>query len=469
MSNSNIVEVSMETGSDTLAQGIELKSGISNKIVIKRSKTPQNLRKPGRILFWNIRELGGGLYMPESRPDYCIDAYVDLIKYLNIDICILAGIKETTGQGIEVKQLKDGTSYLDYTPVPEDTGIKEVERILDSLKKSDAGAGWKLGMMRSDDEGNPVVYLNGSTACFLYRSAKDVELTDLYLAQANPGLERLDISRVLLCAAFRMAEQEKGYRPEVHILTPMDTQTDGSPASGVPKSVEVKPRLPQDPFVFAVSTPLDLLTDLGALQKQGVRGTRQYQEMPYPWSVPGELPWEEYVNSGRTLVNFLAINPVDVRLQDEGMHWEALDLPQHPESFNQLSGQLSDLLATGNPVTGDRVQLSDLQVVNLVRAALPERILTRMKKVKKTASSGRNSGQGVPIPPESLPEDGILASYLQKRKDSANYPATSDQPDDLANLLAESLDFSRLLSDHWPVVAAMEFIGGIQNAQKGKT
>src|ERR1700719_395134 len=50
--------------------------------------------EPFRILMWNIKELGGGFFMPERRPDHCIDAYATIIHKLDVDVCVVMGIRK---------------------------------------------------------------------------------------------------------------------------------------------------------------------------------------------------------------------------------------------------------------------------------------------------------------------------------------------------------------------------------------
>jgi hypothetical protein len=162
--------------------------------------------------------------------------------------------------------------------------------------------------------------------------------------------------------------------------------------------------------------------------------------MPDRGTVLAKPFWRRLSDShDRLLEDFTAVDPTDVRLQDQAMHWEALKPPDHPDALDEVAGHLADVFLVRNGPAGEYV-LENLRDVDLMAA------------LSLTAP-------GAPEDPPGAPprwEKGVLAGAFAKHKKTVQRPGGGSAEAEAANQIALGWDFLGQLSDHWPVVADLQ-------------
>lgn len=369
-------------------------------------KKTQEKPVPLRILMWHIHELGGGFYVPGARPEYCIDAYAKLIEKLEADVVVLLGVERGKTERVVKAKTKDGRSCLKIEPVEEEAGVLEVEAIADAL-----GLGWELALVRNEE--SETIYLDGETAVALVRTSSGARVTNTQLVK-SPGGEDLGLAPFMACFELQLKNGDT-----IPVMAQLrgagETKAEPTPARGI----------------VAVSAASDFAERLSTWNR--IRGGLAAEYLPFPKkaTVAGILPWEQITLSQPGLVhNFTAVNPTDVRGQDQSMSWEALEAPEHPEKSEDVLGGVSDnflLYSDGQAPLG---VVEELRVIDLLAAA----------------------GE----PSEDSPEQGCLSALCQKHTEERPRLLDTEDPDDDANRIAERLDFAGRLSRHWPVLLSLK-------------
>ena len=394
-------------------------------------------KKPIRMLFWHIFELGGGFYMPSVRPAYVADACARLIRALDVHVVVLQGLTRTT-QEVPTKHGSGAAAYISLDPEPRDTGPEEARRILERLQALDGGAGWQMELPRARGSGE-YLYHRWTTAAFLYASAKGVTFQKMDLIQTSTH-EAAGVTGSLVMATFDAPDYQS--RP-LRVMTSLGLATPERPWEQLRVAAPLPERAPTaampDSAIVFLSAPgnvgsgLDEFEDEvdAEFQRPGVEGTVLGDEF---WKVVAET-------RDGLLDNFVAMNPADVLLQDREMHWEALRDPTHTREADQLPGFLADSMMVVHRRRSPPPKVQEMRVVDLIAASLPADAIAALKAdpINKTADGGP--------PPERSTLVGQRKIY---RSESARGPEPEVDP---ANVLSECGYFSRMLSRHWPLVA----------------
>ncbi len=394
---------------DALAQADAAASAQGSDALTEQAcplKKRQEQPVPLRVLMWHIHELGGGFFVPGARPEYCIDAYAKLIKKLEADVVVLLGVARGKTERLVRAKTKDGRSCLKIEPVQEEAGVLEVEAIADAL-----GLGWELALVRN--EAGETVYLDGETAVALVRSSSGAQVISTRLVE-SPGGEELGLAPVMACFELQLKNGD---------AVPVMAQLRGA---GEAKAEPAPPR-----GIVAVSTSSDFAQRLSPWNR--IRGGLAAEYLPFPKeaTVAGMLPWEQITLSQPGLVyNFTAVNPADVRGQDQSMCWEALEAPLHPQKSEEVLGGVSDNFLLYSDDQAPLAVVEELRVVDLLAAA----------------------GEAA----EDSPEQGCLSELCQKHAEERPRLLDTEDPEDDANRIAERLDFVGRLSRHWPVLLSLE-------------
>jgi len=380
-------------------------------------KKPVENKPPIKAMLWRIRELGGGFQSPESRPDYCIESYAEIVKVVKADVVIILGLASTTGwtpknEG-NVVRIEEGVR---------DTGISEAKRILSALGKTDAGGGWKLVVVSGPD-GKPA-YFHHQTACFFYKGGSGITCGKTIVAACGPAF--LGVAPVKIPATFDCP-------PDLSLFAPL----------AVGQRVFFA-KEPPDPKVTG-TMPANGIVSFSS--PEGLGGNEEYADLrtecdveyapPLREGTRLKIPYWEVV-SERTealLENFTAINAADVIRQDKSMHWEAIEHEKHPASLEKVVGRLADALMVRHTSDAPAPRLEKARVVDLVRAALDTGVL---------AAAGTGDG---------LAEDSSLAAVRKKHTRTAAHVKSAAAEAQVENQIAEAVLFARKLSDHWPVIA----------------
>lgn len=414
------------------------------KKVAEKKKEEEKPKEALRILLWNIHQLGGGFHRPAERPAYVIEAYATLIHKLNIDIVVLVGITSTIGSVAKVSgKTASGRTQLVMTEEVKDTGVAEINRILEKLKSLDSGGGWQAEFLKpSGKEG--YVYLFGTTTCILYRSSKQITFSKLDVIDSDLK-PTLGLTGKLLCASFQASKQ---CADPVYIMAPLGTIDPRDLNKGeifaLPEDAPKQSRTAPESKVFAVSAPINLLADRGAFNELRASVDALYQLPSKEGSVLHEDFWKSVAEQQPGLLaNFAAMGLDDVLLQNEHMHWEAMEMPKHAKVLDEVTGVLADtlLVCTASPTGQPKIE--ELRIVDLVRATLSAETLKALDK-------------SAPPPNElSLPrEDSVLSSL---RKDFRAGRKAPEPKADLVNALAEGRYLGLALSTHWPVVLQLRW------------
>ncbi|MCP3135981.1 hypothetical protein [Pyxidicoccus xibeiensis] len=401
-------------------------------------------KKPLRFMLWHLHQLGGGFHRPTARPDVAIEAYATLVHRLKVDVCILPGLTRTVGTRAAVAKTDlAGRAQLVMEDAVEDTGPQEVLRILQQLKALDPAGGWQARFLTSDADGK-YVYLSDSTTCVLHRGADGVTLSKLDVVDSGRA-PSLGLTGKLVCATF----QSKAHVAEpFHVMAPLGAirERDLTEERGraLPDEAPKATRTAPETSLVALSAPKDLLSDRAAFNRFRSEMEALYQLPPQEGSVLRDDPWKSIPETqAGLLANFAAVALDNVLLQNEHMHWEAMELPRHPENLKEVAGALADTLLPCFAAADAPPLVEELRVVDLVRAALPAQSLGELDP------EGKAPGDA------SLPtEDSLLVALRERFHAGTERPTREEKP---VNALAECRYFSAALSTHWPVVAQLRW------------
>ncbi len=401
-------------------------------------------KAPLRFMLWHLHQLGGGFHRPAVRPDAAIEAYATLLHRLKLDICILPGLTRTSGARATVATTgPSGRAQLVMEDAVEDTGVQEVLRVLEQLKALDPSGGWQARFPTSDADGKHV-YLADRTTGVLFRGVDGLTLSKLDIVDSR-RVPSLGLTGKLLCATFA----SKAHATElVHVMAPLgsirerDLTEEGGTAlpSPAPEATRTAPAT----SLVALSAPADLLSDRAAFNQLRLELGALYQLPPQEGSVLRDDPWKSIPEAqAGLLANFSAVALDDVVLQNAHMHWDAMELPKHPENLKEVAGALADTLLPCFAAADTPPRVEELRVVDLVRAALSAQRLSELD------AEGEARGEA------SRPsEDSLLVGPRERLHADAERPLSEAVP---VNELAACRYFSAALSTHWPVVAQLRW------------
>lgn len=409
---------------------------------------------------WHVQELGGGLYSSVQRSDACIDAYSAMIEALDVDVCILLGVRKGLKKKIVQGKMADGAFCLQQEEGDKDTGFKEVARILKSLQKSDSNSEWKL-FVPKDSEGE-ITYRVGCTAAFLYRSGKGLKLIE---EQVVPG-HTMDVA----CATFQIFRDIDEKPWNLPLAAPLSVEAN---SGETPQKIALP-----SPCLVAFSTSSDLRSS-GA-QQDLCRTLNTVPRFTSNGTVLNRPFWESKVEEcGGLLGNPLILNAGDVRTHDKYMHWQAMNLPSHPDELNEVVGRLSDGFMICQSVNTGLFHICENRVIDLLSATLDsdsplrspsgENNTDESGNEEASASSnsngnrqsGKTNGQGRGKVKESgdqaeqPSEEGVLKDAFKKHRASEKNIVNPEDDADRAATLGACIDFVRRLSDHWPVLTRL--------------
>lgn len=392
---------------------------------------PPTPKKPARILYWNIFELGGGLFTPAERPQLAIDAYAQLFAALDLHVVVLGGL--TRGpRRVPVSRTAGAARFIALEDAPPDTGPAEVARILRKLQALDAGAGWQLVLPQHRTTG-ATLYHRGGTTAFLYAASKGFALqkTDLIASTVrdNPCVTDTLVAVSFSAPAFSAAP--------VRVMASLGPTTPERPGERLrvedpPEEREPTAEMPKSAALF-VSMQGDAVERLHELE---VALDAEFLPARRQGTVLDDDFWK-VTNDRREglLTSFTAVSPTDLQLQDQRMHWEALPPPEHARDPGSVKGHLADGMLIVHHVVADPPQVQELRVVDLIAAGL--------------ASPGGETS-------EAPSERGVLSSQRRAWARTARHERVKAPTRDAANDLAEGSYFARTLSQHWPLVTQLK-------------
>lgn len=388
-------------------------------------------KPPARILYWNVFELGGGLFTPAERPQHAIDAYARLIAALDLHVVVLGGI--TRGpQTVPVSKRAGEARFIAFEDAPPDTGPAEVARIVRKLQEIDAGAGWHMTLPRHRTTG-ATLYHRGGTVAFLYASSKGFALrkTDLVastvhdspcvtdtLVAASFSAPAFSAAPVQVMATLGPTTPERPWE-RMRVEAPSEER---EPTASMPKSAVLFVSMQGE--AEARLHELEVALDAEFLPAR-IEGTVLDDDF---WKVTNE-------RCGGLLASFTAVSPTDMQLQDQRMHWEALPPPEHPRDPGSMKGRLADGMLIVHHVAAEPPQVQELRVVDLLAAGL--------------------SAPGS-APATSPREHGALLAERRAWAETARHVRVEAPEEDPANALAEGSYFARTLSQHWPLLTQLK-------------
>lgn len=385
-----------------------------------------NTTAPINVLLWRINELGGGFHLPAARPAYCMDAYASIIAAVKADVCVIAGIARNPGATVTATD--DGFTY---DPVVEDSGAAEAARLLAALKKKDPASAWAMALPKTDD--GKIVYEHDRTTAILYKTSEG-RLGKAFGTVGGSAEATLGVGQRLVWGSFSIPSKVGGPPALFDVIAPLGepAQTGDAP---LPAPTQDMPAS----FILALSALDDVVANGARLGD--VRTALGAQHRPRPAQATVLAPpfwksvWEE---TDALLDDFSSVNPADVRLQDDEMHWESIEAPDHPDEMDDVAGTLQDAIFVCNTDDPPRYRVVDVRAVDLIRASLSSDDL---------AALGDN---GSPAD-----EDGSVVAQFKEHRKAAGYLSDWSVDADSANRIAECHDFTALLSDHWPLVASI--------------
>jgi len=397
-------------------------------------------KKPARVVFWHVSELGGGLFTPAVRPQFAIDAYAQLIASLDVQVVVLAGVTRNI-QKVPVRRGSGPTAHVALEDAPADSGVAEVRRILTKLQSVDGGGGWQLVLPRDPNTG-ATLYDRWTTVAFLYASAKGFALQKTDVIE-SPVMESAGVTGSLVAATF--SAPAYGAEP-VRVVASLGLTTPERPweslrVAATPEEREPTAPMPESALLF-VSAPGDAAQGLRELEEEF---DAEFIRPSTCGTVLGDDFWK--VTNERhdaLLASFAAVNPADVHLQDRQMHWEAIKPHAHPDAADGLPGHLGDGLAIVHHLVTPPPVVQELRVVDLLAAALPP---GRAATLRATPTSATADGA-------AHPELGSLVAQRTEYA-AASRHGTSPQ-DDAVNALAQCSYFARVLSRHWPLLVQLK-------------
>jgi len=410
-------------------------SGMKTELILEAQK---NIR----VLEWNISGLGGGLRWTEERPEHIIDSYATLISAMKADICVLLGIRQCGRPRYESKKTSDGNVYLESKDTLKDTGKKEIDRILKSLNDADASAKWEAGYLRSEED-ESVIYHNGGTACILFKTGEKLSMKSARLVK-GPSDKNIGLTGEMLCAELERTGANSV--ATVSLAAPLTTFEYGDQRTEDSTDLANSEIEPSDPLpdtcLIAVSSANDITVKL---KESAARFGAKGDDLPAEFgnmTVPGRSPWQRVVESAERLIaDRSAVAWHDPLALDHMMYWQTMDLPKHPSNPMKLNGKLSDVFVLRSGKSGKGMRVLSMRAVNLVCASMDE------------------------APSEDMEECGVLAHYLKKHTEDLQAIKDSETTDSIEAKIARSSEFSKILSDHWPVLAAVELSGEVSHSE----
>jgi hypothetical protein len=396
-------------------------------------------KDPLRVMLWNIRQFGGGFNEPVQRDAALIEAYAQLVAALKADIVVLVGLTRTIGKVAKVSgTTPSGTPLLEMEDAVEDTGVAEVKRILAKLQSLDSAGGWEA-QFRENEAKDAYVYLFESTTCILHRTADGLTYSRLDVVDSDL-VPKLGLTGKLVCASF---DSPKHCAKPINVMAPLGA-IDARAANEtltLPSDAPAKTAAAPEAAVLALSAPEDLAADRGAFNDFREAMEAVYRLPSSEGSVLRPDYWKTVAEThDGLLANFAAVALDDIRLQDERMHWDAMETPKHAVALDEIVGVLADTLLVRAVDADAAPKIEELRVVDLVRASLSSEALTELE---------------VPPPDETFPtENAALASQAEAFRKGREVP---EPKSDLANTLAQARYFSLALSTHWPVVGQLRW------------
>ncbi len=402
----------------------------------KKGEEKQPKKKPLRVLSWHLFELGGGFHMPSVRPQYVVDACARLIKSLDPQVVVLQGLARTI-QDIPASKGSGEATYVAFEKAPQDTGPAEARRILAKLQALDPAAGWQLELPKVRGK-NEILYHRFTTVGFLYASARGLTLQNIELI-ATATNEAAGVTGTLAAAVFDAPDYQSH---PLRVMTSLGLATPERPWEQLrvptpPDERSPTAKMPDSALLF-VSAPGDASQGLLDLQDEV---DAQFLRPGLEGSVLGDAFWKRTAASHDGLLgDFSAVNPGNVLLQDQQMHWEALKKPEHSQTADKLPGSLCDGMAVLHHRSTPPPIVQEMRIVDLIAASLPTEAIEELnaRPVSKTAD-------GKP-PPEH-------AALVAERKTYHAQSVGGPEPEQsVENELADCSCFSRMLSRHWPLV-----------------
>ncbi len=420
----------------------------------KKTEVTIEAQKCLRVLFWNIDELGGGFYWPEVRPGQYIDAYATIISRLETDICIVAGLRQLGPPRHQRQEMKDGSVCFLPAPSTKDSGAKEITRIVDALARMDSSIKWKVAYLTAEDD-DAIAYQAGTTTCVIYRDHENLELRSVELV-VGPGDRKIGLPVELLCVSFGVPGAREGFINEMAIAAPLTVLKDVVRAKiftgdDAPTRVRPEKDLPVSCLV-AITTPEDITETRDQIADRFKAEPLGEPEAFGRMTVPDRSYWEAVANSLEKVLEASVTTTPDPTMQDQMMHWEALDLPGHPAAPEQVTGSLSDLILVRSDASQKTLEMRELRAVDMVRACLEGGKPPSDKSSKDTSKEED----------QPLPEDGTLAELCRKHVEGLYGQSSSESQDDAFTAVNKSILFSRSLSDHWPILVS----AGVSNLKK---
>lgn len=418
---------------------ISLPAGKKTEVIIEAQKCM-------RVLFWNINELGGGFFWPEVRSSLYIDAYATIISRMEADICVIAGLRQYGSPGFEQQRMKDGSVCFAPAKRVEDSGAKEVERIVNALGQMDSSITWKIGYLAAEDD-KAIAYQAGTTTCVIYRDHENLILQAAELV-IGPGDGRIGLPVELLCVLFGVPGAREGFVNEMVIAAPLTILKDVLRAkvfiAGDPdRRLRPEKDLPVS-CLAALSTSRDI-SEISEDVAERFRADPLTDPETFGRLTEPDCPyWEAVSQSSESILDNPIIAAIDPSLQDQMMHWEAMDLPSHPADPDKVKGSLSDLILVRSGASGNAIDVREIRAIDMVRACLEG---GKPPSDKSSQDSSQKSDQ-------PLPEDGILAELCRKYAEGFSDQSSSEKKDDAVTAVNKSVQFSRCLSDHWPLLVS---------------
>lgn len=388
-------------------------------------------KPPLRLLLWNIQELGGGFYQPHVRATYVMEAYAELIRKLEIDIAVILGITDTIGVVPETEGTGE-TRYVEFDKTLKDTGVAEVRKLAGLL-----GGGWQV-LLPKPKSGEGYLYHYRTTTAILWNSANGISLGRSGLAES--ALDRTaGLTGRLFFGEFDAA---KYTAKKVFVAGPLGTIG--------PERPWAVPAEPAPESELATVVPLPETAMVGASGSGNLAASSAFSgfkaEVDAEYRPPGKdgtllkdtwwFPKAE--TDDGILDNFDALDPGNSLLQDEEMHWEAMEEPKHEKELEEVMGVLQDNWLLRHTGADGGPAVEELRVVDLIAAAMAADVL----------------GKARPVKPENSKEDSAIAG---KRKAYRGEVGDEEWRDGVENEISDCAHFSRLLCEHWPVVMQLRF------------
>lgn len=393
---------------------------------IKKHEEPK--KPPLRLLLWNIQELGGGFYRPHKREQYVIDAYAAVIKALEIDILVILGVTDTIGVIPEETESGDRL-HVKFDETLRDTGPAEVARIAKLL-----GGGWQTVWPQPQH-----LYHYRTTTAILFNSASGLSLAASGLAECALDLD-IGLTGRLFCASFDAAKYTE---KKVFVAVPLGTSVPARPYAVPPKPAKesdlaVTLEFPET-SILGISGQGDLAAS-SAFSGFKAEVDAAYRPPAKEGTFLKDSWWFPRADGDDgVLENFAAVDPGNSILQDDEMHWEALETPTHARDLGKVTGALTDSWLLRHTAEDPSPIVEELRVADLIAAAMKTAVLAKARPVK----------------PEHSQEDSAMTAQRDQYRKSLGKDLWVDGLD---NEISDCAHFTRVLTEHWPVLMQIRFI-----------